>query len=62
MNLLESIKINEISKFQILFHRKTCCVIQDIYSETRVYTPGSRGRAHPTPDETIPTTITLPLR
>lgn len=41
---------------------KICCVIQDIYSETRVYTPGSRGRAHPTPDETIPTTITLPLR
>ena len=38
----------------------TCCVIHGIYSETRVYTPGSRGLPHPTPDETTPTTIMLP--
>lgn len=31
-----------------------------MYSETLVYTPGSRGRAQPTPDETTPTTIMLP--
>lgn len=47
-------------KLRVSFHRSTCCVIQGMYSETLVYTPGSRGRAQPTPDETTPTTIMLP--
>lgn len=37
------------------------CSIQVTYSDSFVYTPGSFGRAHPTPQETKPTKVERPF-
>lgn len=43
-----------------VFHLVTWS-IQSIYSEIFVYTPGSLGRAHPTPQETRPINVERPF-
>lgn len=55
-------KLNEHNYLFIfeVFHLVTWS-IQLIYSEIFVYTPGSLGRAHPTPQETNPTNVARPF-